>query len=259
MRQIDDSAPIVDGQAHAGLMATVTTERSVLVGNRLVLAGAVLYLLEWVAIIVAGLDAPLGADASASEVESAYSGNADAWGWAAGWFSVVLLGRVLIMIGLRSALADSGRPQRIMDLAVVAMAASVVLEVATYAGTAGAAWYLDNDGSTDVVRGLDAAMFQMNSMIFGPIGVAVVCAAAAMWFSGLFSRVLCIVGLVAGAGALALGLALTRPDAATIAEAFEFAVLLFWVWMLWAGVVCWRAAPARASSPTGEPGFPAAP
>jgi hypothetical protein len=234
-------------------MATTTTERPVLVGNRLVLVGSVLYLLEWVAIIAAHVDAPLGADVSASDVTSAYSGSTDAWGWAAGWFSVVLLGRVLIMTGLRSALVDSGRPQRIMDFAVVAMAASVILEVATYAGTAGGAWYLDNGGSSDVVRGLDAAMFLLNNMIFGPLGVAVLCAGAAMWISGLFSRVLCGIGLLAGVAATLLGVAFAAPGASSAAEALGFALLLFWIWMLWAGVLCWRATPSRAVSPTSEP------
>jgi hypothetical protein len=39
-----------------------------LVGNRLVLIGGVVYLLEWVAIIAAHVNAPLGGAATAAEV-----------------------------------------------------------------------------------------------------------------------------------------------------------------------------------------------
>jgi len=223
-----------------GLMKGLTAERPGLVGNRLVLAGSVLYLLEWVAIIAANIDAPLGADVSAGHVTSSYSGSTTSWGWAAGWFSVVLLGRVLLVVGIRSALADSGRPQRIMDFAVVAMAASVILEVATYAVTAGSAWYLDGGGSADVVRGLDAAAFLLNNMIFGPLGVAILCSAGAMWWSGLFPRVLCGIGLVAGVGGVLVGVAASAPAATGTAAALGIAVPLFWIWMLWTGVLCWR-------------------
>src|SRR4051812_3045914 len=89
---------------------SVNSDRASLVGNRLVLAGSVLYLLEWVAIVTASVSVPLGATASAADLAKSYAGNAEALGWAAGWFSVVLLGRILIMTGLRTALAASGRP-----------------------------------------------------------------------------------------------------------------------------------------------------
>ena len=240
-------------------MAALTTERPALMGNRLVLAGSVLYLLEWVAIVAAHVNAPLGAEASASHVVSTYTGSADAYGWAAGWFSVVLLGRVLLMTGIRSALADSGRPQRIMDFAVIAMAASVVLEVATYAGTAGMAWYAEHGGSAEVLRGLDAVMFKLDDMIYGPLGVAVLCAAAAMWMSGLFPRILCGVGLVSGVGGTLIGLALVGPGLSGVAGAVSFAVVLFWIWMLWTGVVCWRAKGLVTASSPGEPGLATSP
>ena len=59
--------------------------RPQLVGNRLVLVGAVLYLLEWVAIIAAGIGAPVGAAASTQDLLTAYVGHAQALGWPAGW------------------------------------------------------------------------------------------------------------------------------------------------------------------------------
>src|SRR5690348_12236251 len=86
-----------------------------LVGNRLVLTGAVLYLLEWVAIIAAGVSVPVGATAGAHDVISAYAGHADAIGWSAGWFCVVEVGRLLVMVGLRAALPDAGRLRPLLD------------------------------------------------------------------------------------------------------------------------------------------------
>lgn len=218
-----------------------------LTGNRLVLAGAVLYLLEWVAIIAAGVDVPLGASASAHDVLSAYAGHADALGWAAGWFSVVELGRVLLMVGLRAALADSGRPQRLMDVAVVAMAVSVALEVVVYAVAAGAASSLDNGGSAGTTRTLDAVASGISGMVYGPLGVSMLCAGVATWRSGLFSRSLCGLALVAGLACTTIGLALTAPRFAGAADTFSAAALLIWIWMIWTGVACWRARPRQSA------------
>ncbi len=85
-------------------------ETARLVGTRLVLIGAILYLLEWVAILAAHVGAPLGAASPATEVMHGYVGHADAIDWAAGWFGVVLFGRVVLVVGLRVCLARSGRP-----------------------------------------------------------------------------------------------------------------------------------------------------
>ncbi|MGH3508883.1 MAG: hypothetical protein ACRDPI_01470, partial [Nocardioidaceae bacterium] len=169
-----------------------------LIGNRLVLAGAVLYLLEWVAIIAASVGVPVGAGVSVHDLTSAYSGHADAIGWAAGWFSVVELGRVLLMVGLRDALARSGKAHPMMDVAVVAMAVSVTVEIVVYAVSAGAAWSLERGGSVAVTRALDAVAFQTNLMIYGPMGFSVLCAGLAMWRSGLFGRALSALAMVGG-------------------------------------------------------------
>ena len=72
------------------------TERTALAGPTLVgscsfCSGALLYLLEWVAIIAAKVDAPLGAGASTRTWPAAYDRRRAAReAWAAGWFSVVL-------------------------------------------------------------------------------------------------------------------------------------------------------------------------
>ena len=130
-------APSQLGRAAMRMRSRVGSEQ--LVGNRLVLTGAVLYLLEWVAIIGGGIAVPLGPGTAQREVVDAYSGHANSIGWASGWFSVVLIGRIIFVVGLRAGLVASGRPQPLLDVAVAAMTAGVVLEVVTYAMTTAAA------------------------------------------------------------------------------------------------------------------------
>jgi hypothetical protein len=219
-----------------------------LVGNRLVLVGAVLYLLEWVAIIAASVDAPLGGTASTAELHSAYTGHVQGYAWAAGWFSVVLLGRILLVSGLRTALTQSGRPQPLMDLALGAMAVSVVLEVTTYALVAGTAWTAGTGGSTGAVRALDAAAFLLSELIFGPLGVSLVCAGAAMWLSGLFPRVLSGLALLGGLAGVLGAAAFVSPRFGGLTDSVtSVTAAAFWIWMLWTGVLLWRARPAAGS------------
>jgi hypothetical protein len=224
-------------------------------GNRLVLTGAVLYLLEWVAIIAAGVSIPVGASASAHDVISAYAGHANAIGWAAGWFCVVEVGRILVMVGLRAALRDVGRLRPLLDVAVVAMAVSVALEIVVYAVAAGGAWSLDNGGSSDVVRVLDAASYQLNQTIYGPLGVAMLCAGWVMWKSGAFNRVLPVLALVAGTLFTLLGLVFVAPRFSGVAQALSAGAILMWIWMVWTGVVLWRARPDSGSANAGSPSY----
>lgn len=216
-----------------------------LVGNRVVLIGAVLYLLEWVAIFAADFSVPLGADSSGSQLVSGYIGHEDALGWAAGWFSVVLLGRILIVTGLRSALADSGRRQPLMDFATAAMAIGVALEVATYGIVAGTSWAGAHGATTGELRVLDSVAFAVNGMLWGPTGVAILCCAVAMWRSQLFPRVLVIMGIAAGCLLTLLGAVFLAPRYVDVASALMIAPALFWVWMLWTGVLLWRRSEKR--------------
>ena len=227
-------------------------------GNRLVLAGAVLYLLEWVAIIAAGVSIPVGATASAHDVTAAYAGHANAIGWAAGWFCVVEIGRILVMIGLRAALQESRRLRPVLDVAVIAMAVSVALEIVVYAVAAGAAWSLDRGGSADVVRALDAVSYQLNETIYGPLGVAMLCAGWVMWKSGAFNRALAILALVAGALFVLLGLAFVAPRFSGVAQGLGAGAILMWIWMVWTGVVLWRARPRAESTTADDPSYEAA-
>jgi uncharacterized membrane protein len=69
---------------------------------------------------------------SASAIISEYKQHASAISLAAGWYSFVLLGRILFVAGLRDALRRSGCRTALADFALVAMAVSVVLEICRF-------------------------------------------------------------------------------------------------------------------------------
>jgi hypothetical protein len=211
-----------------------------LVGNRVVLIGAVLYLLEWVAILSSQVAVPIGAEATRSELVAAYTGHEDALGWAAGWFSVVLLGRILIVVGLRAALVGAGARQPLLDFAVAAMAVGVVMEIASYAIVAGAAWAGSEGATAGQLRVADSVAYAVNGMLWGPTGVAIACSSVAMWRSQVFPRTLVTVGVVAGCLMALLGAAFVAPGYGGVAAVLMVAPALFWVWMLWTGVLLWR-------------------
>lgn len=241
-------------EAHRGGMTTylesprATTHRRTVVGNRLVAAGAVLYLLEWVAIATAHLGVPVGPTGSPSGITDAYTGHVNAFGWAAGWFSVVLLGRVVLIIGLRAALGDVPRVRPLMDIAVVAMAVSVALEVVTYAVTAGAAYALTHGGTAATTTALDAVSWDLNLMVYGPLGFSVLLSALAMWRSAEFARALCGAGGLAGVVLVVQALLFSGPDQSSVAAGLQAGVALFWVWMIWTGIVVWRRRPRATAA-----------
>lgn len=222
-----------------------TATRPELVGNRYLLAGAVLYLLEWVAIVavgVSGVGAMIGRDLTEQDLSRAYAGNVDVIAFMSGWFAVVLLGRVLVFIGLRRSLVDSGRPSTLMDLAVVAAAASVLLETASY-GLVVAAAGLAVDHPAGMVA-LHEAALALNLLLGGGLGVAILCASHAMTRSGLFPVALVVVGWLAGAGAVGAQLTI-GPSLSAVSDALQASVMLFWLWMLWLGVLLWRHTPRK--------------
>lgn len=221
--------------------------RPPLVGNRLVLAGGVMYLLEFVAIfgvIPAGVGITTSVGTPTEDLLDSYVGNVDAVSFMAAWFSIVLLGRILLMVGLRTALADSGRPSPLMDFAVVAAAVSVTLEVAAYGFASAAAEVADRAAPAEMVL-LDRAGAWLNMLLLGSLAVSVAVAAGCMLRSGLFSTALCLTGLVAGS-LMALAQLTIPPSLSGVLAFLSWSPLLFWVWMIWAGVVAWRATPGTS-------------
>ena len=220
-------------------------EQHALVGNRWMLAGGLLYLLEFVAIVGAGMDEILVAGASADEVVAAYAaGSVDAAAFLGGWMSLVLLGRVLVFVGLRSALAASGRSHPLMDFAVVAAAVSVTLEVVAHGLGIAAADFADAEQNAAAVL-LDQGGAWTGSLVMGGLSLALLASVWCMWGSRMFSKPLVIVGLVAGIGGVLAQLTIA-PSTSDISEWLTLSAVLFWVWMLWAGVVLWRRTPARS-------------
>jgi hypothetical protein len=226
--------------------------RARLVGTRLALAGTLLYFLEWAAIAFipeTGDPALLGEDPA--RVVELYRGEAGAIGFAAAWFGLVLLGRILFVAALRRSLRDSGRDSLLVDFAVGAMIVSVAVEVASFGPAAAAGWLADAGGDPSAIVALDAAGGVMFLLVFVPIATSVVAAAAGMLWSGLFPRWLCWLGIAAGALAVVGGIiqvAFLRGES-TLADVGQpltgVGALGFWIWMLATSIILWRAAPAR--------------
>jgi hypothetical protein len=226
-----------------------------LIGNRLALAGAVLYLLEWVAIAFSA-EVPtdrLGDDAAS--IVDAYSGEARSTALAAGWFSAVLLGRILFVVAVRKAFRDSGRKSALLDFAVGAMTVSVAIEIVSLSLAPAAAWLAENDADPASIVALDAASSIAFLMVFAPIGVSVLASSAAIVGSRLFARWVGWLGVAAGALMIAGGIlaAAALGDDGGFKEWGEqpraVGALVFWIWMLAVSVILWRNAPPRAVEP----------
>jgi len=229
-----------------------------LVGNRLALAGAIIYLLEWVAILAFGAGTvPADPGTSAQTMVSDYKQHALAISLQAGWFSLVLMGRILFIAGIRDSLLRSGFRSILADFAVIAMALSVVLEIATYAVTGAAAYAAVKGADPSTIQGLDAAANLLNLSIWAPLGASILTAAWAMLLSRLFWSWLCWLGMAAGLvgciGGVLNGAALQQGGAlnSVLGPATAVAVIGFWLWMLITGVFLFRAAgrPEAVSTP----------
>src|SRR6266550_4787878 len=224
------------------------SSRGQLIGNRIALIGTVMYFLEWVAIVTIP-SVPtdkLGRDPTA--IVAAY-GHPKAIGVAAGWFSVVLFGRVIFTIGLRDAFRGLRRERLFANIAVAAMALSVAIEVISFGITAAAAWIADAGGNQSAAVTLDAASEVLFELVFGPIGISVIAGAIAMILSRLFPRWLGWVGVIGGSlliaggilGVGGLGASGTFHD---VAGAFSsIPVPIVWIWMIATSIILFRATP----------------
>jgi hypothetical protein len=232
--------------------------RAVLVGNSVALIGAVVYLLEWVAIVGSSPPGPFGPAEPAGTVVHEYATHAGRAGVAAGLFAVVLLGRVLFVAGVAGSLRGQPALRPLLDTALVAMGASVLLEVVAYAIVAANARLALAGATSSVVVGLDQAAYWVDLLLAGPVGVSVLLTAWAMVRSRAFVAWLGWLGVLSGVtwllACLVTGTALDNDDAGLLDAVTTVGALTVWVWMLATGIVLLRA---RRPGTTGEAGHPA--
>ncbi len=220
-----------------------------LIGNRLALVGALLYLSEWVVIpFVPDLPTDdLGEDASA--IAAAYAGHGTELAFLAGWLSFALLGRVVFVAALRSTFRDSPRELTLADVAIGAMILSVAIEVVQLGLIATAAWLAEAEADAASIAVLDAAGTVLFGLILAPIGVSVLASSLAMLLSGLFPRWLSWLGVIAGALVIVGGVVSTTGagDSGTLHDLADPLtgppVALFWLWMIATSIVLFRSAP----------------
>jgi len=215
---------------------TSTGQRTGLIGNRIVLAGILVYLLEFAGFAYAGVGSLYNEPGtSPKDVLASYQGDAGGYGFLVGWMAIVLFGRLAIIVGIRKALRDSGRRSGLMDIAVIAMGVSVVFEVASVMMGATAAALL-RSGATDGVLVADRAAWYFNAGIYSPVAVALVLTVVAMWTSGLFPRTLCVIGSVAAVTCAGAAL-LTDPAHWETQDALSNGMLAFVIWAVWTGIL----------------------
>lgn len=217
------------------------------IGNRLALVGAIVYLLEFFAIIPAG-DIPAPPGASADAVVTLYADKAGALALMASWLSFVLLGRIAFAAGVRDAIRQSPRQIAVADLAFGAMIVSVLLEIVAY-GVAGATAHLaSHGGDPGVVVGLDRVVDWVSQIIYAPLGVFTAASGFAMLRSDLFPKWICWLGAGVGTIITAYG-AVAGPIIRSTGSAHDFGEAItglgvagFWVWMLATGIFLFRHA-----------------
>jgi hypothetical protein len=208
-----------------------------LVGNWFALAGALLYLMEFVGIALShAAHLPFVPGTASHGVSAAYAGHAGGLGFLVGWFGIVQLGRVLFVIAVATALSRSGYSSIAAWFGVAAMAVGGAMEIASEALAAGAG-ELAGSGNGAVV--LDRGASYLAAGILAPTGMAVLATSVAMLASGRFPRSLSGVGIVAGLGIVAAGL-FSEPAQAGTQDSLTTAVLVMWVWMVWTGVLLGR-------------------
>jgi len=233
--------------------------RHPLVGNRLALAGVAMYFLEWVGIAAFNLgNVPAAQGTKAAEILSQYAQHGPGIELLAGWLSLVLLGRILFVAGIRDSLRRSGADTLLADFAVLAMAVSVVLEITAYAIASGGTYAAASGADQSTIVGIDGVANFVNLILAAPIGVSVLAASIAMVRSRLFPAWLSWLGVAAGLVACAYGVivgpafaaggtcgdALCSPGSslAGIAQAISVTLVAAWIWMIATGVVLFRAA-----------------
>jgi hypothetical protein len=219
--------------------------RPAIQGNRWVLIGAVLYLLEWVAIIPAGDSGPADPGSTRDEVLALYQDHPKAVLFITTWCSLVLLGRILIVSGIRQALRSTGSAGPLTDLAVASMALSIAMELLSLVCVGTAQAFATQSGQESTVVMFDTASAIAWMCVFAPLGASVGCASWAMLSSRAFPTWIPAVG-IAGGVLMAFGGVIGGPgylEDGTLRDLGGVGmggVPLFWVWMLATGIYLWR-------------------
>lgn len=234
----------------------MASERPPVIGNRIVLMGAIVYLLEWAAIVPVGEGGPSEPGTqTAEELVELYARNPQGQAFLAGWFSLVLLGRIAVVVGIRSAVRQSPQPLPLAEVAVGAMAVSVVVEIVAYAIVAAVGYLAAQGSDASLIAALDAVGGFTVEMIWAPLGVSVLLGAAAMLRSRFFPGWMCWLGMVSGAMITVLGVLAGRAYGETgtwfetLVTVTQPAVAGFWLWMLVTGVFLFRRAPHLRAAP----------
>jgi hypothetical protein len=239
----------------------VISGRRPLIGNRLALAGVVIYFLEWIGIAALDIgNVPASQGTSGAEILAQYDQHGAALALMAGWLSLVLLGRILFVAGIRHGLRKSGAETLLADFAVVAMAASVILEIAAWTMAAGGSYAAASGADQSTIIGIDGVANFFTQVIGAPLAASILTASVAMMQSRLFPAWLCWLGLVAGVLASGYGViagaafavggsctaALCLTGSASVlpglAQLLSATLLGVWIWMVTTGVVLFRAA-----------------
>ena len=220
-------------------MGSMTPVRT-LTGNRLALVGAILYLLEWAFIIPSGVRVPLDGS-SPTQIAAAYM-TQPSGGFAllfAG-LSVVLLGRIAFIAGLRNALRQTNETRALADFSFGAMAASVVLELVGEVLRWTASRMAVQGADPVILVALHESFRGLTFTVATALGGSIMAASLAMLLSREFPRWLAVLGLVAGA--LWIGFAFYGTLTNSLPGAAGFAWLAWAVWLLTTGVILFRRA-----------------
>jgi hypothetical protein len=209
-------------------------------GNRLALVGAVLYLLEWAFIIPSGVRVPRPGS-SAEQIAAAYvTQPSSGYALLFAGLSVVLLGRIAFIAGLRNALRQTKTTRALADFAFGAMTASVVLEIAGEALRWTASRTAAKGADTLTVFALHESFTALTFTVGVALGMAILAGSLAMLLSSEFPRWLGVFGLVAGA--LFVGYSFTGALTGALPNVGGVPWLAWVVWLLCTGLILFRRA-----------------
>ena len=209
-------------------------------GNRLALFGALLYLLEWAFIIPSGVRVPRPGS-SADQIAAAYTTQpSSGFALLLAGLSIVLLGRIAFMAGVRAALQETKETRGLADFAFGAMAASVVLEVVGEVLRWTASRMAARGADQLMVVALNESLSGLTFTVGAALGVSILAASLAMMLSREFPRWLAVFGLVAGAAWIAYAFYGTMTGALPKVGGLPW--LAWAVWLLTTGVLLFRRA-----------------